>query len=248
VSSQGLGGKTVLVTGAGKRLGRATALELAAAGAGVVVHYNGSKAEADSVVAEISSRGGNVCAVQADLSDPKQAEGLIVRATRDAGPIHGLVNSASIFPEDTLHDMTESSLAENIRVNAWAPFLLSRAVAAQGVPASIVNFLDTRIGSYDAKHVSYHLSKRMLFTITRMMALEFAPTVRVNAVAPGLVLPPPGKDDRYLESLRNTNPMNAIGAAADVARAAVFLMASPFITGQVIFVDGGRHMLGGAYA
>ena len=138
-------------------------------------------------------------------------------------------------------------VGENVRINAWAPFVLSKAVADQGIPASIVNFLDTRMLDHDSKHVSYHLSKRMLFTLTRMTALEFAPRVRVNGVAPGLVLPPPGHDTSYLKALAHTNPLNAHGAAEDVARAVVFLFESPFITGQVIYVDGGRHMLGGIY-
>jgi hypothetical protein len=248
MASHSLAGHTVLVTGAGKRLGRASALALANAGAGVIAHYNQSGADAASLRDEIVGRGGRAWLIQADLSDPTAAEGLVPRAVSEAGVIHDLVNCASIFPSDMLHEMTESSLMENLRVNAWAPFLLCKGLAGQGISSGIVNFLDTRIHAYDAQHVSYHLSKRMLFTMTRMMALEFAPDVRVNAVAPGLVLPPPGKDHTHLESLRHTNPLCAIGTAEEIGRAVVFLLASRFITGQVVYVDGGRHMLGGAYA
>ncbi len=248
MSPQDLSGRTILVTGAGKRLGRATALALSAAGAGIVAHYNRSRDDAESLASEIRGAGCPVWLLPADLSDPIAAEDIVARAVAEAGPVHGLVNSASIFPEDTLLDMTESSVLENFRINTWTPFVLGRAVAAQGIPASIVNFLDTRMNTYDAKHASYHLSKRMLFTFTRMMALEFAPRVRVNAVAPGLVLPPHGKDHAYLESLRDTNPLKSVGTPTEVARAVLFLMSSAFITGEIIHIDGGRHMLGGAYA
>lgn len=246
--SQDLSGRTILVTGAGQRLGRVTALALSAAGAGIVAHYNRSRVEAESLADEIRGAGRPVWLFQADLSDSMVAEGMVGRVVAEAGPLHGVVNSASIFPEDTLLTMSESSVLENFRINAWAPFVLGRAVAAQGIAASIVNFLDTRMNTYDAKHASYHLSKRMLLTLTRMMALEFAPRVRVNAVAPGLVLPPHGKDQAYLESLRDTNPLKSVGTPEEVARTVLFLMSGAFITGQVIHVDGGRHMLGGAYA
>lgn len=247
MSPSTLTGRAILVSGAAKRLGRATALALAAHGADIIVHYGGSEAEAQSLAEQIRAEGRRAWTLRADLSSPEEVTGLFDRAVKEAGPVYGLVNSASIFPEDTLAQLSEESLTRNVRINAWAPFLLARAVAAQGIPASVVNFLDTRIRDYDARHVSYHLSKRMLFSLTRMMALEFAPQVRVNAVAPGLVLPPPGKDEAYLHSLVDTNPLKTQGSAEDIARAVVFLFTSPFITGQIIFVDGGRHMLGGAY-
>ena len=134
-----------------------------------------------------------------------------------------------------------------MRINAWAPFVLGRALARERRGGCIVNLLDSRITDYDAEHAAYHLSKRMLATLTRMMALEFAPRVRVNAVAPGLILPPPGEDDGYLERLKRTNPLERHGEPADVAEAVLFLARSLFVTGQTIFVDGGRHMRGAVY-
>ena len=100
---------------------------------------------------------------------------------------------------------------------------------------------------YDRAHAAYHLSKRMLFTLTRMMALEFAPQIRVNAVAPGLILPPPGQDASFLERMASTNPLGRHGDASDVADAVLFLTGAGFVTGQVIYVDGGRHMKGAVY-
>jgi len=236
-----------LVTGAGRRLGRAVSLGLARAGSDIAIHYQHSADDAATLADEIRALGRRAWTFPANLSQEGDAARLITRVMEFAGPVTALINNASIYPEDRLLELTEASLLENIRVNAWAPFVLARAVAAQGRPASVVNFLDTRMRDYDARHVSYHLSKRMLFSLTRMMALEFAPRVRVNAIAPGLVLPPPGKDEAYLKDLAPTNPLNAHGDAADVVRSALFLLESPFITGQVIYVDGGRHMLGGLY-
>ena len=125
--------------------------------------------------------------------------------------------------------------------------MIARAFGAQGIEGVIVNFLDTRIEDYDRKHAAYHLSKRMLYTLTRMMAIEFAPLVRVNAVAPGLILPPPGKDESYLAQLAHTNPLGRYGDPSHIVEAVLFLVRNDFVTGQVVFVDGGRHLKGKMY-
>jgi hypothetical protein len=164
-----------------------------------------------------------------------------------AGPIDILVNSASVFPRNTLADVTWQDVAENMQVNAMAPLLLSRAFAAQGRSGAIVNLLDTRVVHYDRIHAAYHLSKRTLLTLTRMMALEFAPTVRVNAVAPGLILPPAGEDEAYVQKMVGGIPLQRIGKVEDVTEAILYLLRSEFVTGQVIFVDGGFHMKGSTY-
>ncbi len=250
---QPLRGKTALVTGAARRLGRETALALARHGANVAIHYRSSEDEAGLTAKEISALGVDVWLVQGDLSTDAGAENIFETCLKAAGPVDILVNSASIFPEDGLLNASSESIDASVRVNAAAPLTLGRLFAAQGLfethgrEGCIVNFLDARISDYDRHHVSYHLSKKMLFAITRMMALDFAPAVRVNAVAPGLILPPEGKDESYLESLASTNPLGRYGDGEDIAQATVFLVLAPFITGQVIFVDGGRHMLGGVY-
>ncbi len=111
----------------------------------------------------------------------------------------------------------------------------------------VVNFLDTMIRDYDKKHVPYHVSKKVLQDLTRMMAVEYAPKLRVNAVAPGLVLPPLGKDESYLERLKHTNPLQSYGSGEQIAHAVVFLLTNEFITGQCIYVDGGRNLRGAMY-
>jgi len=242
-----LRGKTALVTGAAKRIGAAIATALADEGASIVVHCGTSREEADATAAEIRKRGVESWVLPADLSRPAEAEALFPQAKAAAGPIDFLVNSAAIFPASRLTNFTVEHLATNVQINALAPLQLARAFAAQGRPGAVVNFLDTRFVDYDAEHAAYHLSKRMLFTLTRMMAIEFAPAVRVNAVAPGLILPPPGKDQAYFEGLAHTNPLHRVGSVQNVVDAVLFLLRSDFITGQVIFVDGGRHMRSAVY-
>jgi pteridine reductase len=217
-------------------------LGLAARGCRVIIHYNRSAEEARELA--LLLKGGSVDSwvIQADLSEPDCAEAMFKRASELAGPIDILVNNASVFPESRLESVTWEQIEESLKVNAVSPLALGRAFATQGREGAILNFLDSRVVERDSAHVAYHLSKRMLFTLTRMMALEFAPKVSVNAVAPGLVLPPAGEDRSYLEQRTATVPLGRHGNADDVVEAVLFLLGSGFITGQVIFVDGGRHM------
>jgi NAD(P)-dependent dehydrogenase (short-subunit alcohol dehydrogenase family) len=127
-------------------------------------------------------------------------------------------------------------------VNAWAPFVLSRDFSRHVDRGKIINLLDTRITGYDRSHVAYVLSKRMLAVLTSMCALEFAPDFTVNAVAPGLILPPPGKDENYLAGLVKTVPLKKHGGPGDIVDAVLYLLKSDFVTGQTIYVDGGRHL------
>ncbi len=242
-----LSGKTALVTGAGQRIGRALALALARGGVHVVVHYHSSAAEAEDTAGAARALGVKAWTLPCDLADVKAVGALFDEAVALAGPVDYLVNSASSFAPDRLDDMTPETLEAAVNLNALAPLVLGRCLAAQGRPGCIVNLLDARIADYDREHVSYHLSKRMLFTLTRMMSVEFAPLVRVNAVAPGLILPPAGKDESYLAQLASTNPLNRYGAPDDVTEAALFLLRSDFVTGQVLFVDGGRCLRGNMY-
>lgn len=242
-----LAGRTALVTGAAKRLGRAVALALAGAGADVIVHYFRSETEAAATAGQIERLGRRAWGLQADLAQTDAVASLTGRAFEAAGSVDLLVNNASIFPSVGLMEMTSAELAESIQVNAWAPLALCRDFAARGGSGDIVNLLDCRIVDYDRRHVAYHLSKRMLFSLTRMLAVELAPRIKVNAVAPGLILPPPGEDESFLARHADTNPLGRHGSEADVADAVVMLAANGFITGQVIFVDGGRHLRGHFY-
>jgi pteridine reductase len=242
-----LTGQTALVTGAAKRLGRALAKSLAEAGAGVVLHYRSSESDVESLAREIRETGGACWPVSADLAGPDGARTLFENAAETAGPIGILINNASIFPSDHISEVSWDSFTINTRINAYAPFELGRFVAQQGEEAVILNLLDTRIRDYDAAHASYHFSKRMLHTFTCFCAEAFAPKVRVNGIAPGLVLPPEGKDESYLADLAHTNPLGRYGSETDIVEAALYLIRARFVTGQVVYVDGGRHLRGGLY-
>lgn len=246
-SDKWLAGKAALITGGAKRIGRTLALALARQGVNVVVHYNTSEEEASAVCEEIRRLGVSAWSVAADLVDTDQTATLFERAVAQAGPIDVLINNASTFDKETIWETTAQSLEVNLRLHATAPLILARDLARQNRRAAVVNLLDTRITTYDRVHASYHISKRTLLTLTRILALELAPMVAVNGVAPGLILPPEGEDEGYLQKLAHCNPMNRYGDPSQVADAVLFLLRSRFITGQVIYVDGGYHMKGHMY-
>jgi NAD(P)-dependent dehydrogenase (short-subunit alcohol dehydrogenase family) len=242
-----LTGKTALVTGGAQRLGRAMALALATNGAQVIVHYRSSVDAAHTLKLEIEQQGGKAGLMQADLSDAKAVEALLPNVIEQYSPVDILINNASIFEQQTLHETTEQTIQANMQIHAYAPLVLSRALASRNRPGHIVNLLDSRVRDYDQQHVPYHLSKRALMSLTRMLAMELAPAIAVNAVAPGLILAPRGEDEDYLTRLAHTNPLQRHGDPKDVAEAVLFLVQSHFITGQIIYVDGGRHMKGHFY-
>jgi NAD(P)-dependent dehydrogenase (short-subunit alcohol dehydrogenase family) len=238
-----LAGKTALVTGAARRIGRAVSLALAASGSNVVVHHSRSVREAEALVSEIARLGVRATAVRADLGEPDEAEALVALAEERAGHLDVLVNNAAVFEPETLETAALDRLIRSVKVNAWTPFVLTRAFARRSGRGRVVNFLDTRVSGLDLAHVGYILGKHVLAVLTRMTAVAFAPGLTVNAVAPGLILPPPGEDEAYLARLARDLPLKRHGGPEDVARAVLFLLESDFVTGQVLFVDGGRHLL-----
>jgi pteridine reductase len=237
-----LHGRKALVTGGAKRLGRAAALALARAGADVVIHYRSSSAEAADTVRDLAACGVRAGSVAADLRVEDEARRVVDEASAFAGPLDILVNAASVFPRSAFETFSRAELAESIDVNAWAPLVLARRVVEGAPSGHIVNFLDTRAFGYDWMHVAYHASKTLFALFNREMAFRFAPRFLVNGIAPGLILPPPGEGPEYLEKLKHTNLLGRAGTAEDVAEAVVFLAGTRFTTGQVLFVDGGRHL------
>ncbi len=237
-----LEGMTALVTGAPKRIGHEIAMALAEEGANIVVHYRRSAKEAEELRSRLTEHRVQSWLVKADFELPEEYESLIERSIHLAGSLDILINSASTFFPGTLKDLTFDGLVTSMQVNAWAPFALIRDFARTAGEGKVINLLDTRIVGYDWSHVGYILSKDILYKLTRMAAIEFAPHVTVNAVAPGLILPPPGKNEDYLNRLANTVPLQKHGKAADIVDAIIYLLKSEYVTGQVIYVDGGRHL------
>ncbi len=241
-----LKGKTALITGASKRIGRALAIALAEEGVNIVAHDRKSlESETVKVCGEVSDCGAKSWNVSADLEKPEEYETLVARSIRAAGSLDILVNNASIFLPNTVMDVGFGDVTRHMQINAWTPFVLSREFARLVGRGKIINLLDTNISGHDHAHVAYILSKQMLASLTRICALEFAPGIAVNGVAPGLILPPNDKDETYLENLSKAVPLKRHGGPEDVSEAALYLLKSDFVTGQVIYVDGGRHLLEG---
>ncbi len=235
-------GKSALVTGAARRIGKGIALALADAGVNILIHYRDSAEEAEKLRTELEARGVKAWLVRADFDRSEGAQDLFESAVGSAGSLDFLINSASSFIPSTLQDIDFEHLMRDMQVNMWSPFVLSRQFARLFGRGKIINMLDTRIAGYDPSHAGYILSKRALFALTEMMAIEFAPRITVNAVAPGLILPPPGKDQQYLDELASTVPLKRHGELSDVTDAVLFFLKNDFVTGQVLFIDGGRHL------
>jgi pteridine reductase len=242
-----LHGKTVLITGGAHRMGAAAALAFASEGADIVLHYHQSQQPARATAAEIKARGRKVSLQPADLA-AEGAAGQLIEAAVEAGmPPHILVNSASIYPRSTWKSMRFEDLLDSYRLNTFAPLALSRAFAASPNPESILQVLDARMVDYDSQHYAYHLSKRTLLDITRMLAVELSPAIRVNGVAPGIILPDTDNDPQLLEKYKGGTLLQRIGQDTEYTQSLIFLSTNGFITGQVIFVDGGRHLKGRLY-
>ena len=239
--------QTALVTGAAKRIGRAIALDLACHGWTVVVHYNRSKAEAKTVVAEIREKGGTAELLQADLSVEAETETLVARAAIELGPIGLLVNNAAMFEDDSALAATRSSWNKHMEANLRAPFVLSQAMATalrdradnNGI---IINILDQRVLNLTPNFMSYTLSKSGLWTLTRTLALALAPRIRVNAIAPGPTLLSDRQSEEQFQRQWQAVPLEHGPSVSEICQAINFLIAAESVTGQLIALDGGEHL------
>lgn len=238
-----LAGKSALVTGSAKRIGNAIAIGLAKQGANIALHYDKSENEAKKLHDEIIKMGLKSWLVRANLTDTDRCNEVIENSFRMAGNLDILVNNASVFSVNDAGKVGIEDIETEMMTNAWAPFLLTRHFAEKTSVGKIINILDTRIAGYDLSHFAYYLSKRMLEILTKSMALKLAPGITVNGIAPGLILPPAGKDYTYLEQKKDTVPLKKYGSPSDVLETVLFLLRSDYVTGQVIYVDGGKHLI-----
>lgn len=236
--------KVAIVTGGAVRLGRALALALAEQGARLVIHYNSSAGLAEETLAQIKALSDGI-AVRADLRQVNQVKAIIAHAVEHFGQVDVLINSAAIFEPGGISDTTETDWDRHFEINLKAPFFLCQAFAAQvgkERPGHIINIADWRATRPRANFLAYTLTKAALITMTYSLAQALAPNIQVNAIAPGLILPPPGKDQAYLEQMAQTIPAHKAGSPDDIAKAMLFLLGSDFITGELIFVTGGEHL------
>lgn len=242
-----LKGKTALVTGAAHRIGAALAETLAAEGCRIILHYHSSKTAAEQSLERIKSLGVDAISLQTDLSDPEGPEKLLSRAVEMDFFPGILINSAAAYPRGDWKTAEWRDFDSSLRLNSYAPFALMRAFAELPEAEAVVNLLDARMMDYDKHHLTYHIAKRLLNDLTRIMSVELAPGIRVNGIAPGIILPDREDDPELLEKYRKGNLLEKIGSLEDISRSLLFLLHSDFITGQVIFVDGGRHIRGRFY-
>ncbi len=236
--------KVALVTGAGRRVGRAIALALAERGAAVALHCRNSRAEAEAAAAEIAARGGRARVLTADLEAIAAAEGLVAATIGAFGRIDVLVNSAAVFTRGALGEISERAWDETFAVNLKAPFFLARAAGAamrgQGA-GKIINLSDIAARRPFLNYIPYSIAKAGLEATTIALARAFAPEVQVNAIALGIVAPPEDFDRAELERLARRIPAGRIGTPEDAARATIFLCeAADFATGSTLTLDGGR--------
>lgn len=237
--------KSVLITGAGKRIGRAIALDLASQGWGVAVHYFTSKDAADDVVTDITRQGGRAVAVQANLGVEAETSGLVPAAVEHVGPLTALINNASVFERDEVDSADRESWDRHMETNLRAPFVLSQAFARQ-LPVEergcIINILDQRVWSLTPHFTSYTLSKASLWTLTQTLAMALAPRIRVNGIGPGPTLKNDRQSEEHFTAQWENVPLQRPTAPEEICQTIRFILNAPALTGQMIALDGGEHL------
>lgn len=237
--------KSVLVTGAARRIGRAIAVNLAKTGWSVVVHCNRSDEEAEAVVDEISSLGGKAVVVKADLAIEEDTAGLIRKANEAIGPLSCLVNNASVFEKDTPETATRETWETHMQVNLRAPFQLTQEFLLQrpgDVEGNIINLIDQRVWNLTPFFTSYTVSKVALWGLTQNLALALAPSIRVNAIGPGPTLPSIHQTEEQFKRKWLEQPLSRPVMPEEICRAVQFILDASSMTGQMIVLDGGEHL------
>lgn len=245
MSTMELHGRTAIVTGGAVRLGRAISLALAREGANVYIHYNRSEGPAAQLRDEIIASGGTAAVGSGDLSDPRTAGSIVDAAIEALGPVSVLVNSASGFPTDTLQDVSVDAWRRTMDLTLGSPIFLTQAFAERmdkEKMGAVVNVTDMKTDRPYLQHLSYVIAKGGVDTLTKAAALALAPHIRVNAVALGVILPPPGESEEYLSALAAELPLARAGGADVVADTVVYLARNDFVTGEIIRLDGGAHL------
>ncbi len=238
--------RVALVTGAGRRIGRAIALGLAKAGWDVAVHYRDSETDAHETAQGVQALGRRAALLQCDLSDENAVRALLGRAIEALGPVGCVVNNASQFEYDSAADFSPSLLAAHMQANVGAPILLAQALHAAtpaGSQAAVINLLDQKLFNLNPDYLSYTLSKAALHTATTMLAQALAPTVRVAAVAPGLTMVSGDQTDDGFQKAHQATPLGQSSSAQDIVDAVCYLASARAVTGTTLLVDGGQHLM-----
>jgi len=237
--------RAALVTGAAKRIGRAIALDLAARGWAVAVHYDRSGEAAETLVREIAEAGGSAVALRTDLAREAETAGLIGRAVEALGPLGCLVNNAACFERDEIDSATRESWDRHLEPNLRAPLVLAQGFAAALPPERcgvIINLLDERVWNLTPHFLSYTVSKSALWTLTRTLALALAPRIRVNGIGPGPAVPSARQSEAQFARQCAAVPLGRGTKPEEICQAVQFLLAAGAVTGQMIALDGGQHL------
>ena len=238
--------KTVLVTGAAKRLGRAIALDLAAHGWNVAIHYNSSEDDADSATQAVRAFGAEAAILKCDLSKETETAALVDRAVKELGPLTALINSASLFENDDWQSASRKTWDDHIETNLRAPLVLSQLFAKQlpdGAKGNIINIIDQRVLKPTPQFLSYSVSKAGLYWLTTTLAQGMGPRIRVNAVGPGPTLKNPRQSDADFNRQRDATILRRGADPADICAAVRYLLDAEAVTGQMLAVDGGQHLI-----
>lgn len=236
--------KTAFITGAARRVGKAMAQHLASQGWNVAIHYNTSELDAKLFCDELNNAypKQQFELFRADLSVPEEVELLIPQVIQKMTSLDLLINNASVFEPAKLGETTTGFLDRQMNVNFRAPFILTRNFAHLLKSGVIVNFVDTRIVTNQSNFTAYSISKKALWELTKMSALEFGPDIRVNAIAPGLTLPPEEKGEDYLLKLAEKIAMKRPGGLEPILKSLDYILNNDYLTGQLLFCDGGENL------
>jgi len=234
--------KAALVTGGARRIGRSIALALAGESYDIALHYSSSAAEAEKTAGEIRQSGVECVTFRCDLADQQEVLSLLPRVVEKMPGLEILVNNASIFRKGKIADTEPDLFMRHVAINFTAPFFLSRDFARICKKGQIINLLDTRVAGSDFSYAIYTITKKALAELTRISAREFAPHIRVNAIAPGIILPPPGSDPQSFEKMALKIPLKKTGALDYVVQSVRFILKNDFLTGQLIYLDGGENL------
>ncbi len=234
--------EAVLVTGASDRIGRAIALSFAKMGFNVALHYCNSINKAEKSKKEILSEGVECALFKADFRETEDILSLISRV-QSVFNLEFLVNNASLFIESSFIEKNYQEFDSIFNINFKAPYILTKEFANSVDSGSVINILDTKISKNSTQYFDYLLTKKFLNDFTLMSAFSLAPHIRVNAIAPGLILPPKGKDWDYFDKLRKFVPLRKAGSVEDIVASIEFIIDNDFITGQVFYIDGGQNLL-----
>jgi NAD(P)-dependent dehydrogenase (short-subunit alcohol dehydrogenase family) len=238
--------KNVLVTGAAKRLGRAIALDLAAAGWNVAIHYHGSAEDAENTAAEARTHGMKAVTIKSDLSKEIETATLVGRAAVAIGPLTALINSASLFENDDWQSASRQSWDDHIETNLRAPLVLSQTFGKQlpdDEQGNVINIVDQRVLKPTPQFLSYSLSKAGLFWLTTTLAQGMGPRIRVNAVGPGPTIRNARQSEDDFSRQREATILKRGAEPADICAAIRYLLDAPAVTGQMLAVDGGQHLI-----